>query len=68
MRVDFDARETLMRSDPRAYFITDHYTGYEMMLVRVDAVDRDAMAEMLEQSWRRMAPKGLVAELDASEG
>lgn len=36
--------------------------------VRLGAAPQDRVAELLEDSWRRKAPRGLVAELEASKG
>lgn len=35
------------------------------VLVRLDAVDRAELAELLEDAWRIRAPKRLVADYDA---
>ena len=54
-----------MRADPDTYFITDHYTGYPWVLVRVAAILEDELRELLEDAWRRLAPTKLIAEHDA---
>ena len=36
-----------------------------MVLVRLDAVDREELGELLEASWRLRAPKRVVAAFDA---
>lgn len=59
LRIDFDAREALMASDPRSFYITDHYRDYPMVLVRFGRVTRDALRELLAQSWRSVAPTRL---------
>jgi hypothetical protein len=64
LRLDFDEREMLMQADPEAFFLTDHYRNYPAILVRLAAVAPDLLREVLEQSWRRLAPKRLVAEFD----
>jgi hypothetical protein len=61
VRVDLDEREVLMQANPEAFYITDHYQGYPLMLVRLPAVSRDELRERLEESWRRSAPPRLVA-------
>jgi hypothetical protein len=33
--------------------------------IRLTAADQDRVAELLEESWRRKAPRSLVAELEA---
>jgi len=66
VRVDFDEREVRMRARPKVFHITDHYTNYEMMLVRLDAVSEAELRELLEGSWRGCAPKRLIAEFDTA--
>ncbi|MGH0030652.1 MAG: MmcQ/YjbR family DNA-binding protein [Myxococcota bacterium] len=65
LRVDFDQRDLLMQANPKAYFITDHYTNYEMMQVRLSAVDEGALSELLLESWKRGASKKMIEALEA---
>ena len=59
--VDPDARDLLMRSDPDTFFITDHYVGHPIVLVRLARVERAPLAMLLEDAWRIRAPKRIVA-------
>ena len=65
--IDLADREALLRSDPRTFFSTPHYDGYPYVLVRLEAVGTEVLAELLEDAWRIRAPKRLVAEYDASQ-
>ena len=56
-----------MRADPEAFYITDHYLAYPWMLVRMAAVRRDDLAELLEDSWRLRAPQRLLASYKGPE-
>lgn len=58
--VDFEEREVLMAAAPEKFYITDHYLNYPWMLVRLSAVRRDEIRDLLIQSWRRVAPTRLV--------
>ena len=58
--VDFEEREALMAAAPKKFYITDHYLNYPWMLVRLSAVRRDEIRDLLIQSWRRAAPTRLV--------
>jgi hypothetical protein len=60
VRIDMEAREGLMQSDPETYFITDHYANYPAMLVRLGRVSEEALGALLEEAWRTFAPKSLV--------
>ena len=64
--VDFLEREALTQENPDAYIVTDHYRNHPMMLVDLEAIPRDELREVVIESWRRRAPKRLVAELDGS--
>jgi hypothetical protein len=68
VRVDRGERELLMGAEPDVFFITDHYRAYAWVLVRLAAIPEDELAEVLEESWRRAAPKRLVRERDAQAG
>jgi hypothetical protein len=61
VRIDFDTREALLQARPEAFFITEHYRGYPAMCVRLAAVRRPELKAVLEQAWRQIAPKKLVA-------
>lgn len=56
----------LIEAEPKKFSTTPHYDGYPMVLVDMDAVDRDEAGELIVESWRLRAPKGLVKEWDAS--
>jgi hypothetical protein len=56
VRVDLDARDLLLRSDPEAFFLTDHYVAHPWILVRLPAVQRAALATLLEEAHRLVAP------------
>ncbi len=65
VKVDFDERDFLMKADPKVFHITDHYTNYEMVLVRLAEASLPVLRERLEVSWRRSAPARLLAEVEA---
>jgi len=65
LRCDFIDREMLLQADPDAFFITDHYRDYPMILVRLDKVRAEALPDLVERAWRLQAPKKLVDEFDA---
>jgi hypothetical protein len=63
-REDEEEKRALIESEPEKFFTTPHYDGYPNILVRLDAVDRVELAELLEESWRFRAPGRLVDRLD----
>jgi hypothetical protein len=61
IRVDFLDRDVLLQLDPKAFFLTDHYRPYPAMLVRLEEARPELMKRLLEEAWRRQAPRSLVA-------
>jgi hypothetical protein len=66
LRCDFLERHMLMQADPRAFYVTDHYQNYPMVLVNLTEVRWDAMPGLIEAAWRLVAPKKLITEYDTS--
>ena len=62
-------QRTLVESDPERFFVPP-FVGHRGWLgVRLDVVvDWDEIAEIVEDGYRAVAPKKLVAELDAQKG
>ncbi len=50
-----EEKDFLIEGDPEKFFTTPHYDGYSMVLVRLDAVDREELAELLSESARLRA-------------
>jgi hypothetical protein len=63
--IDLGEREALLQGQPGAFFSTPHYDGYPYVLVRLEAVDPEELAELIEDAWRIRAPKRLVKAYDA---
>src|SRR5262249_41227451 len=63
--IDLADREALLKGDPDVYFTTPHYDGYPAVLIRLEAIELDALAELIENAWRVQAPKRVVAAYDA---
>jgi hypothetical protein len=57
--LDLEDKEALLRSDPAVFFTTPHYDGYAYVLVRLDRIGREQLAELVEDAWRLRAPKRL---------
>jgi hypothetical protein len=57
----------LMQADPEAFYLTDHYQDYPMVLIDLLRVRWEAMDQIVEQAWRMVAPTKLVAAYDANE-
>jgi hypothetical protein len=50
----------LMEAAPQIFYITDHYRGYPMVLVRLSKPHPKQVKPLLLCSWKATAPKGLV--------
>ena len=49
------------------FFTTPHYDGYPVVLVRLDVVSEQQLAELVEDAWRTQAPKRVIAAHDERE-
>src|SRR5689334_13756726 len=47
VRVDFADRAELLAADPEVYYLTDHYVGYNAVLVRLSRVNPDVLRDLL---------------------
>ncbi len=61
------AQEALTQSDPERFFVPKYVGGKGWVGVRLDVpnLDWDEIAEIVEDAYRQVAPKRLIAELDA---
>ena len=66
LRTDSFERDHLLATAPATFFITDHYRDYPWVLVRLATVRTELLRELLEDAWRRVAPKKVVTEWDAT--
>jgi hypothetical protein len=64
---DEEEKLALIASDPEKFFTEPHYNNFPAVLVRLDAIDGDELAELLTDAWRYAAPRKLVAEFDAKD-
>jgi hypothetical protein len=64
LRADLLGREILMQSAPHAFFITDHYRDYPWILVRLGAVEKAVLPDLIERAWRLVASKTLIKKHD----
>ena len=61
VRVDFDDRAELLASEPDIYYVTDHYVGYDAVLVRLSRVNPEVLRDLLGMArkfvTRKAAPR-----------
>jgi hypothetical protein len=65
VRVNRDEKQLLLDSRPDVYFASPHYDGYPGIQIRLELIDREALAERLEDAWLIQAPKRLAAQFVA---
>ncbi|MFJ6532921.1 MmcQ/YjbR family DNA-binding protein [Microbacterium sp. NPDC091662] len=59
---DLEEKEALLAAEPDALFTIPHFDGYPGLLVRLDAVDRDRLAEIITDAWLVRAPARVAKE------
>lgn len=62
--VDPDERDELIAHSPELFFIEDHYIGYDIVLARISEARASRLVPFIERTWRRIAPKRVVAKYD----
>lgn len=63
--IDLEDAQALLRGQPDVFFSTPHYDGYPAVLVRLDAIGLEQLAELIEDAWRLQAAKRVIAAFDA---
>lgn len=61
------AKEILMGSSTEKFVTDPHYNGYPAVLVRLAAIERDELEDLVVEAWRSKAPKELLREFDAAQ-
>jgi hypothetical protein len=57
VRYGIEEREWLLEETPDAYYLTDYYRKYPLVLIRLSRIDRDALRDVLSVSWRMTQAK-----------
>jgi hypothetical protein len=57
VRVNLEERALLLEEAPEAYYVTDYYRRYPVVLVRLSQVSLDALSDLLSGSWRLTSAK-----------
>lgn len=59
-------KDILMGAGSEKFVVDPHYNGFPAVIVRLAAIERDELEELLIEAWRTKAPKEAVREFDAS--
>ncbi len=60
-------KETLLAADPGKFFTEPHYNGYPAILVRLEAIDQDELAEVITDAWRAIVPARIARDFDGDQ-
>jgi hypothetical protein len=57
VRMDIDDRAELLAADPDVYYVTDHYAGYDAVLVRLSRANEGVLRDLLGMAHKFVAGK-----------
>ena len=57
VRMSIDLRDACIAEQPDVYYLTDHYVGYDTVLVRLRRVSREALHDLVTSAHRYMSGK-----------
>jgi hypothetical protein len=55
-------KQALLRGEPELFFTTPGYDDWPLVMVRLDALELDRLAELVTDAWRMRAPASLVGD------
>jgi hypothetical protein len=62
MVADLGEKEALLGERPEIFFTTPHFNGYAAVLVRLERIAVDQLAQVVVEAWLARAPTRLVRE------
>ena len=65
--VPSEERDMLVESQPKAFYFTDHYRNYPMVLIRLSKTKRATVEPLLRRQWRALASKAAIRQFDISQ-
>jgi hypothetical protein len=65
IKASVEAQQALVASDPETFSVSAYTGRYGWTTVDLERVDPEELRELVEEAWRRTAPKKLVAAFDA---
>ena len=63
-----EAQQALVASEPETFFLPSHVARFGWVGVELDRADADEVCELVEEAWRRTAPRRLVRDFDERGG
>jgi hypothetical protein len=58
-------KQALVLGEPERFFTTPAYEGVPLVMLRLEHVDADRLAELVTDAWRMRAPQELTAGFEA---
>lgn len=65
LRCDAEQKDFLLQTGDPTFGTEPHYDGYAGILIRLDLIDRDHLADLVEDAWRMQAPVRVRKAWDA---
>jgi hypothetical protein len=60
-------KQALLLGEPDVFFTAPGYDGFPLVMLQLEMVDVDRLAELIIDAWRMRAPEAFVAELDEAK-
>jgi hypothetical protein len=61
-------KQALVLGEPQLFFTTREYDGWPLVMLRLDEVDRERLAELVTDAWRMRAPREIAAKCESQAG
>ncbi len=61
-------KQALVLGEPQLFFAAPGYDGWPLVMLRLDEVDAERLAELIVDAWRMRAPRDLAAEFESEDG
>jgi len=61
VRVSPEQRDELLAADPSVYYLTEHYEGYDNVLVRLPLIDPEALSSLLKMAYQYVTRRSSVS-------
>lgn len=68
VRVDFGDRAELLAGAPEVYYLTDHYVGYNAVLVRMSRITPGVLRDLLGMAYKYVTRKAAPASSSRKRG
>ncbi|HSR86702.1 MAG TPA: MmcQ/YjbR family DNA-binding protein [Streptosporangiaceae bacterium] len=61
-------KQALVLGEPELFFTTPGYDGWPFVMLRLERVDVERLAELITDAWRMRAPADIASQLEESRG